>query len=44
MVYRATQPVEASSGGAEAYDYYNPDDRASAGPETVTVDATAVEG
>jgi uncharacterized membrane protein YidH (DUF202 family) len=40
VVYRATQPVEASSGGAEAYDYYNPDDRASTGPRTVTVNAT----
>ncbi len=41
VVYRATQPVEASSGGAEAYDYYNPDDRASSSPESVTVNATA---
>ena len=41
VVYRATQPVEASSGGGEAYDYYNPDDRASSSPESVTVNATA---
>jgi uncharacterized protein YfaS (alpha-2-macroglobulin family) len=44
VVYRATQPVEASTGGAEAYDYYNPGDRASADPRTVTVNATATEG
>jgi uncharacterized protein YfaS (alpha-2-macroglobulin family) len=40
VVYRATQPVEASTGGAEAYDYYNPDDRASEDPRTVTVNGT----
>ena len=44
VVYRATQPVEASTGGAEAYDYYNPDDRASTSPEVITVNATAGEG
>lgn len=44
VVYRATQPVEASTGGAEAYDYYNPDERASTGPRTVTVNATATDG
>jgi uncharacterized protein YfaS (alpha-2-macroglobulin family) len=40
VVYRATQPVEASTDGAEAYDYYNPDDRANDDPETVTVNGT----
>jgi hypothetical protein len=40
VVYRATQPVEASTGGAEAYDYYNPGDRASDDPRTVTVNGT----
>ncbi|MEF8876601.1 MAG: MG2 domain-containing protein [Haloarculaceae archaeon] len=44
VAYRAIQPVEASTGGAEAYDYYNPDDRASDDPRTVTVNATADGG
>jgi len=40
VVYRATQPVEASTGGAEAYDYYNPGDRAIDRPRTVAVNGT----
>jgi hypothetical protein len=38
VTLRATQPVEASTGSARAYDYYDPGDEDVAPPEAVTVE------